>query len=241
MDMLFHDDDDVVLGTASLREIAARGVRACPLMQKAWRGDRDAIAAMHIGYWPFVHEFERAIDLKMLPRAPLRERFGSDIFNAKFLALAREVREMKREEGSHAAHWVKDAHHFGIETLEGPAVPAVEALVARSHVESLPEFFSFLAATELVAEEVSAFLLTSAAFVEQSTRKRWVWGIVHTAPHGDGPSHLEIDLDLARAYQTQVKPEAIRALVLSTYRLFRQAADQIEQTMANAGQVCAAE
>jgi hypothetical protein len=182
---------------------------------------------MHIGFWPFVREFELAIDKATLPRRPLRERFGSEDFRQKFVSLAEEVREMKREEGSHAAHWKKDADCFGVTDLEGPVVPAVQKLIDLSYTKDLPLFFSVLAGTEFVAEELSSFLLSSPEFVRQSSRKRWVWGEVHTMPHGDGPSHLEIDLDLARAYQPVPDPEAIGRMVLEAGFLFADAANEI--------------
>ncbi len=227
MDILFHNDTAERLGVADLRLAAAQGIRACPLIQRAWLGEPNAIAALHIGFWPFVREFEQAIDKATLPRRPLRERFGSADFRQKFVALAEEVREMKREEGSHAAHWKKDAQCFGIEDLSGPVVASVQKLIDLSYTKDLPLFFSVLAGTEFVAEELASFLLTSPEFLRQSSRGRWVWGEVHTIPHDGGPSHLEIDLDLARAYQETPDLEHIRKMVLETVVLFAECANDI--------------
>jgi hypothetical protein len=47
------------------------------------------------------------------------------------------------------------------------------------------------------------------------------------APHEQGPSHLEIDLDLARAYDTSTSPDKIEEMVLSTISLFARAADEV--------------
>jgi hypothetical protein len=229
MDILFHFDTSELLQVDQLRAAAAEGIRACPLIQRAWLGEPKAIAALHIGFWPFVREFELAIDKATLPRKPLRERFGSEDFRQKFVSLAEEVREMKREEGSHAAHWKKDAQCFGIADLEGPVLPGVQKLIDLSYTKDLTLFFSVLAGTEFVAEELAAFLLSSQDFARQSSRNRWVWGEVHTIPHDGGPSHLEIDLDLARAYQPTPNPEVIRTMVLETIVVFADAAREIGQ------------
>jgi hypothetical protein len=227
VDILFHSDTTELLGVADLRAAAAEGIRACPLIQRAWLGEPNAIAALHIGFWPFVREFEVAIDKATLPRRPLRDRFGAVEFRQKFGALAEEVREMKREEGSHAAHWKKDAQCFGISDLEAPVVTGVQKLIDISYTKDLTLFFCVLAGTEFVAEELSSFLLSSPEFICQSNRNRWVWGEVHTAHDHDGPSHLEIDLDLARAYQPSPAPEGIRKMVLETVVLFAEAANDI--------------
>ncbi len=229
MEILFHSDTNDLLGVAEVRAIVSDGLRACSLIQRAWLGEPRAIAAMHIGFWPFVREFELAIDKATLPRRPLRERFGAEDFRHKFVSLAEEVREMKREEGSHAAHWKKDADCFGVSDLEGPVVPAIQKLIDLSYTKDLPQFFSVLAGTEFVAEELATYLLSSPEFTGQSSRKRWVWGEVHTIPHDGGPSHLEIDLDLARAYQAVPDPEAIRRMVLETGFIFADAANEIAE------------
>jgi hypothetical protein len=227
MNILFHSDTSELLGVSELRAATSEGLRACPLLQRAWLGEPNAIAAMHIGFWPFVTEFEVAIDKAVLPRRPLRERFGAAEFRQKFLTLAGEVREMKEEEGSHAAHWKKDAQCFGISDLTGPIVPGVQKLIDMSYSKDLTQFFCVLAGTEFVAEELSTFLLSSPEFLRQSSRNRWVWGEVHTSHHHDGPSHLEIDLDLARAYQATPSLEEIRRMVMETAWLFNDAANDI--------------
>jgi hypothetical protein len=96
-----------------------------------------------------------------------------------------------------------------------------------SYTKDLTLFFSVLAGTEFVAEELASFLLSSPDFIRQSSRHRWVWGEVHTSHDHDGPSHLEIDLDLARAYQPSPSPETIRGMVLDTIVLFAEAANEI--------------
>jgi hypothetical protein len=85
-----------------------------------------------------------------------------------------------------------------------------------------------LAGTELVAEELSRFLVGSPAFTRLFSRQRWVWGEVHLAPHGDGPSHLDIDIDLARAYGGSAEPGAVTKMVVDAIDLFGAAAKEIE-------------
>jgi hypothetical protein len=107
-------------------------------------------------------------------------------------------------------------------------VPGVEALVARSYTKNMPSFFATLAGTEFIAEELSRFLNSSPAYTGLFTRKRWIWGEVHLAPHEDGPSHLDIDLDLARAYATINDAGQIERAVRQTISLFARAADEVE-------------
>jgi hypothetical protein len=147
-----------------------------------------------------------------------------------FVRMARSVREMKSEEGSHAAHWRKDAECLGIRELGNDCVPAVQALIDSAYTKNLPRFFATLAGTEFIAEELARFLVDSEDFTNLFTRRRWVWGEVHLAPH-DGPSHLEIDLDLARAYDNGTSPAAIERMVLETMSLFRKAADEVDASL----------
>jgi len=51
------------------------------------------------------------------------------------------------------------------------------------------------------------------------------------AQHAHGPSHLEIDLDLARAYSTSGDTIAIEQMVLDTVELFGLAADQADRVL----------
>jgi hypothetical protein len=227
---LFHPDTDELLKAVELRAAAREEVETSPLIRRASQGDRSAATALHRGFWPFVSEFEIAIDQHTLPRLPLRERFGSATANSTFLALVSEVRKMKEEEGSHAAHWRKDAELLGIDRLKSPLLPSIKELVGEAYSEDHTRFFSVLAGTEFIAEELSAFLVSSVSFTELFERKRWVWGEVHLIPHDDGPSHLEIDLDLARAYQPEgCDPDQILQMVLDTIRLFGRCAEEVER------------
>lgn len=230
--VLFYDDTPAWVGARALRRAARREVESSTLIVRAAKGDRGAAVALHIGFWPFVSEFELAIDQQKLPRFPLRDKFGDRATNT-FLSLAEAVREMKREEGSHAAHWRKDAECLGVLDLEGPIIPGVQALVEDAYSTDLPRFFSVLAGTEYIAEELSKFLVHSPAYTGLFSRHRWVWGEVHTIPHDDGPSHLEIDIDLARAYAPNDRCiERIREMILDTIRLFGQAAREVEAAFA---------
>lgn len=228
---LFYADNAAYFDLTSLRQSATELVRGLRLLRKARAGNKAAAVALKIGFWPFVQEFELAIDQQALPREPLTRKFGDNVMRRIFVRMARAVREMKSEEGSHAAHWRKDAECLGVRDLGTDCVPGVQALIDRAYTKNLPGFFSMLAGTEFIAEELSRFLIESEDFTGLFSRRRWVWGEVHLAPHEDGPSHLEIDLDLARAYDSSASPTAIQRMVLDTIRLFGRAADEVDDSL----------
>jgi len=227
---LFHADNSDFFDVGSLRQRTAQIVSGSSLIRRARRGEMGAAVALKTGFWPFVREFELAIDQQSLPRQELVEQFGNQRVRRVFTGIARAVRDMKQEEGSHAAHWRKDALCLGLsaEDLSGSCAPGVRALIDRSYTKDLPCFFATLAGTEYIAEELSRFLVGSKMFTELFSRKRWIWGEVHVAPHDAGPSHLDIDLDLARAYGTSLSAVEIEAMVLQTAALFGRAADDVE-------------
>lgn len=226
--LLFHHDNHAHFDVAGLRDYARCVVSGSSLIGAAGRGDVSAAEAIKVGFWPFVRDFERAIDQQSLPRRPLAEKFGAARLREVFIGLASAVREMKREEGSHAAHWRKDAACLGLGDLGDCCVPGVAALLDSAFTTDVPRFFGMLAGTELVAEELSRFLVGSPAFTRLFSRQRWMWGEVHLAPHGDGPSHLDIDIDLARAYGGSAEPGAITKMIVDAIDLFGAAAEEIE-------------
>ena len=226
---LFHGDNDAHFDCAHLRRRAAEMVSGLPLIRDAGSGDMAAAVALKTGFWPFVREFELAIDQQALPRQPLTQKFGEAQVRRTFVGIARAVREMKEEEGSHAAHWQKDAACLGIAHLSDDRVAGVQALIDAAYTKDLPRFFAMLAGTEFVAEELSRYLTQSPAFTALFSRRRWVWGEVHLAPHEDGPSHLEIDLDLARAYAKGNSCAEIEAAVLDAIDLFERAAYHVAE------------
>jgi hypothetical protein len=229
--MLFHSDNDQHFDLDGMRAHAHCMVRAAAVVCDARDGDRKAAAALKTGFWPFVGRFEQAIDQRSLPRRPLAEKFGAARMRDTFVGLAREVREMKNEEGSHAAHWRKDAECLGLTDLGDDCLPGVWRLIDSAFTEDLPAFFAMLAGTELAAEELSRFLLGSPRFTDLFSRRRWIWGEVHLAPHGDGPSHLEIDIDLARAYSSATRDGEIEAMITATIDRFGEAAADVANTL----------
>jgi hypothetical protein len=224
---LFHTDNIAYFDCSSLRHRAAEMVRGLSLIRRASEGGRDAAVALKIGFWRFVQEFELAIDQQTLPRQPLATKFGGSVVREIFGGIARAVRDMKQEEGSHATHWRRDAACLGLSDLGDQRIPGVQVLIDRAYSEDLPLFFAMLAGTEFVAEELSRVLVASREFTGLFSSKRWVWGEVHLADH-DGPSHLEIDLDLARAYSPTTSATAIKRMVMETINLFGAAADDVE-------------
>lgn len=229
--MLFHNDNAVHFGIGSLRWHAAKMIRDTILVRSAGDGQLETIQKMKIGFWPFVRRFEHAIDAHVMPRKPLVDRFGRAKVLEVFTGLVQEVREMKEEEGSHAAHWVKDARGVGLGELGDRIVPEVQNLIDMVFTNDHSAFFAMLAGTEYAAEELSRFLLEAPSFLAKFDRKRWVWGEIHLAPHGDKPSHLEIDLDLARAYAPITTGRVIRQKVIETIYQFGKAADDIYHSL----------
>lgn len=223
---LFHQDNDAFYDLVGLRKRAAEFVAGSSLICRAKSGDREAAVALKTSFWPFVQEFELAIDQQPLPREPLALKFGDAAMRRVFVGMARAIREMKSEEGSHAAHWRKDAECLGISFFADDRMPGVQELIDRAYTRDISLFFSMLAGTEFIAEELSRFLVDSQDFTGLFSRKRWMWGEIHLARHDDGGSHLEIDLDLARAYGSE-DASRIEADVVSAMALFRKAADEI--------------
>jgi hypothetical protein len=231
---IFHSDNAAVFNSDALRAAARDEVINSSLIFRAREGDRAAAVALHRGFWPFVFEFEHAIDRHPLPRKPLVERFGIPSVREVFRGLFEAVREMKEEEGSHALHWKKDAECLGIDALEAPTVAGVTELISDSYTTDHPQFFAVLAGTEYIAEELGRHLVHAKPYTSLFSRKRWMWGEVHIEARHLGPSHLEIDLDLARAYGGERSIERITQMVFNTIRLFGRAARDVEEALAAA-------
>lgn len=213
----------------ALRALALTEVTESRLITECADGGKDAANALLIGFWPFVYEFEQAIDRRRLPRRPLQKKFGQERTVAFFESASETLREMKVEEGGHATAWKNGAESLGIVSLEGPIVDAVQKLLDSSYTDDLVQFFSVLAGTEFIAEELSRRLVNSPKFTKLFPKKRWIWGDIHLLDH-DGPSHLDIDLDLARAYadgEDKAAKSRIESEVTKVIRLFGMAADQV--------------
>ncbi len=54
---------------------------------------------------------------------------------------------------------------------------------------------------------------------------------MHLAAQHDGPSHLEIDLDLARAYSTNAEARELEDMIIDTIELFGKASDDVEEAL----------
>ncbi len=218
---------------AALRAAAAEEVKNSPLIRLAAEGDRFAAIALHRGFWEFVREFEVAIDRQDYRRETLEAKFGGAKVRKSLVSIFRTIRAMREEEASHANHWKQDAKGLGIDYLEGPIVHPVKKLVESAYTENLPRFFAVLAGTEFIAEELSRMLVASEPFTSLFEQKRWTWGEIHLLPHHHGPSHLEIDLDLARAYHVGEEIEAqadINRHILETIHLFGEASRHVKET-----------
>jgi hypothetical protein len=206
-----------VVDRQTLRAQARAEVVGAPLLGACAAGDPAAVRALLQGAWPFVEAFEEAIDLqvKRLPIRPLIVRFGHARIKHFFTQARAAVREMREEEGSHAALWRGDAAVAGIDLSPVQTVEGVQALLDGAEATDPVEFFCWLAGTEYIAEELAAHLCSSPAFLAFFPDRRWHWGEAHTRQH-EGASHLEIDEDLARAYHPATNP-GIAGAALSAY------------------------
>ena len=204
----------------ALRVHAREEVFGSPLIRACAAGDREAIRALLVGFWPFVTAFERAIDVRVgrLPTRPLVQRFGQSRVRAFFNEAREAVREMKEEEGSHMLLWRRAADEMNIDLDTAPMVEGVRDLLANAESEDPVEFFCWLAGTEYIAEELAAYLCHAPAFTGAFPSGRWIWGLAHLEDEHDGPSHLEIDEDLARAYHPATDPAVAGATLFAHIR-----------------------
>ena len=200
---LLHSEP--VVDRQALRAEARAVIESLPLIRACAEGRLDAIHALLIGFWPYVEGFELAIDRQVarMPIKPLIQRFGRDRVRAFFHEARVTVREMKEEEGSHAALWQRGADQLGITLGEVEPVNGVKRLLENAWVDDPMLFFCWLAGTEYIAEELARYLCNSPRFLAVFPDNRWHWGEAHLAEH-EGPSHLEIDEDLALAYHPSV-------------------------------------
>ena len=228
-----------LVNRSQMRVFTREKIYSSSLARGAEQGDRETIRAMMIGWWPFIQAFERAIDVRVghLPIKPLVARFGQSKIKAFFSEAREAVREMKEEEGSHAVLWAEGAKEFGLDLYADnyPTLPSVQTLIANADSEDPVVFFSWLAAVEYIAEELAAYLCHSPKFTDKFARGHWTWGLAHDEHEHDGPSHLEIDEDLARAYHPALDPEIARAALTANMheciRLFEIASYDIHGTI----------
>ncbi|MCX8255763.1 hypothetical protein RHAL1_01268 [Beijerinckiaceae bacterium RH AL1] len=252
---LFHDDNHEYFNMERLEEAARDAMANCSLIQRCREGDRSAAIAHMRGFWPFTRDFEKAIDRRAnssnLPREPLYAKFGRNKTRETLLGSAKSIRnlldseiagvfeearasliEMQKDEYRHSKHWEADARNLGIsyEVLQSePATPLIQRLIDETGNGDLVEFFArSLASTEFIAETAGETLAHAPAYTQLFARKRSIWMEVHTVPHDGEPSHEEIVMDFARAYDDSGSPERIEKLVLQGIAMFAAAADEVE-------------
>lgn len=273
---LFHKDNDLFFDITLLRQLARHEVEDSSLIQRAKRGERIAAEALTNGFWPFTYHFEQEIDRTLAnelkrTRRHLVSKFGAQTVAAHFRSLSPaleslqeselqgafgELREMQKEEATHAAFWALDAFNLfhspttkailrkrgqtPAEFMRGelnrtPVILEVQELINVAKSTNLLEFFAkSLVATEFIAEELGDALGRAEPYTKLFSSGRALWMEVHTFPHPDGPSHWEIVLDLARAYSPKGEPEQvtrsnIQRLAQEGIVLFGQAADAVEK------------
>ena len=252
---LFHDDNDVYFDIDRLEEAAKTTITNLSLVRRCRDGDRAAAVAMSRGFWPFTRDFEKAIDHRAnstsLPRAPLYAKFGRNKSRETLASSARSIRtlqdseiagvfeearagliDMQKDEFRHSKHWEADARNLGLsyELLQSePALPLVQRLIDGTTTDDLVVFFAgTLAPTEFIAEALGETLAKAPGYTRLFDRRRAVWMEVHTVPHDGEPSHEDIVMDFARAYDESGSPERIEGLVMQGLALFAAAADEVE-------------
>lgn len=252
---LFHQDNRDYFDMGRLERAARAMLDNCGIVSRARDGDRSAAIALSKGFWPFTRDFEKAIDRRAnsanLPREPLYAKFGRAKTRGTLVESARSIKnlldseivgvfedarsnliEMQKDEFRHAKHWEADARNLGLsyEVLQSePAIPSVQRLIDSTATGDLVEFFArSLASTEFVAEELGAILADAPAYKRLFERQRAIWMEVHTVPHDGEPSHEEIVIDFARAYDESGSPKRIEELVLEGIEAFGIAAHDVE-------------
>lgn len=227
-----------LLPEAALRTLARRVVLNSTLIKACQRGDRKAIQALLVGFWYFVRMFEVIIDQRgkelLAKRSVLRRVFPDTA--AILVSIAAVIKQMKREEGSHALIWQQDAVRGNFGPLERDFVAdGVRELVDQAQAAPLWLLFLILAGTEYLAEELSRVLSReSPNFTAQFATGKFRWGNVHLEDHDD-LSHRQIDEDVAWALLYAEDPAADRAAIYSkmyagveaTIHLFGKAADDV--------------
>ena len=263
---LFHDDNHAYFDFEGLGDFAHNAMANCSLIQRCRNGDRAAAVAHMRGFWPFTRDFEKAIDRRAnsanLPREPLYAKFGrgktrgtlvdnaktiKNLLDSEIVGVFEDARanlvEMQKDEFRHSKHWEADSRNLGLsyEFLQSsPSLPLIQRLIDSTEAGDLVEFFArSLASTEFIAEEAGATLAHAPAYVQLFDRGRSIWMEVHTVPHDGEPSHEEIVMDFARAYDTSGSPARIEALVKEGIEAFAAAADEVEAFYAGSYSVAA--
>jgi hypothetical protein len=105
----------------------------------------------------------------------------------------------------------------------------VQRLIDKTSTDDLVVFFAgALASTEFIAEALGEMLATAPGYTRLFDRRRAIWMEVHTVPHDGEPSHEDIVMDFARAYDESGSPQRIEDLVIRGLALFGAAADEVE-------------
>lgn len=227
-----------VVDRGELRRYARLQVESSSLIQACCRGDIAAVQAFKKGFWPFVRDFGDAIDTHPFPLRPLLTQLGRDR-TRRYLALINgSVKAMAREEGEHAQWWRQDALALKIALSDdAEPLPHVYALLAKASEKSMFAFLCHLAGTEYIAEELSRVLCGSPSFLDLFPNGAWTWGDAHLLVHA-GPSHLDIDEDLACAFgiaefecDDKGACEKMMLTIKATEEAFFTGADEIHRTL----------
>lgn len=254
---MFYSDNYEFFNITELRDKAYFTTLNSPLIRRCMDGDLEGAKALSVGFWPFVSTFEKAIDIRLttggLTRQPLFEKFGKlntykHIFSISkiiknleeseiefaFSSAQESLKDMQLEEMTHAAYWLKDAENLELnrEILDSArSTTSIENLISAAKSPNLVKFFALLGGTEFIAEAVASLLAYNKAYTQLFAKKRAIWMEIHTIPEPEGKSHLDIDLDLMRAYSKSEDSRELQNLLLDVIKLFGVATVEINNAL----------
>ena len=124
---------------------------------------------------------------------------------------------MQKDEFRHSKHWEADARNLGLsyEMLQaGQTLPLVQRLIDKTATDDLVVFFAgALASTEFIAEALGEAGHGAGLYAPVRQATGDLDGGPHV-PHYGEPSHEDIVMDFARAYDDSGSPQRIEDLVI---------------------------
>ncbi len=238
--ILFHADNEAFFATPRLRAAARKTINENPLTLACLNGERACAIAMLEGFWPFVRDLEGAIDARLaaVPKQPLEAQFGRQKTRMTLTQIARELRDLasaksalftglKEMKQAHAELWRQDARNIGARLEDSDPLPKIGALIDASLSTDLTEFFALLVTGEMMSEELALALSQHGSFTSLFSNGRWLWGEAHMIENET--THLDIRLDLMRAYSPGKYSTSLQNSILRGIAIFAAAAGEVFQ------------
>lgn len=196
-----------------LNEVARETVASMGLITHCAEGSTECYRALLVGFKYYVNGFDVAIArnyLRMMQRDRLARLYGPGAAAAHVESAVQTMRERSSEEGEHSKIWRQDIRTHNFDSRSGIVLPGVKLLLQYAYVDDPCLWFAHLATTEFVARWLAVRLYSSPPFMEKFfPTGRWEWGHIHLEPedltktpparHASPGSHLDMDLDEARA------------------------------------------